>query len=446
MNQLTSDFLIELFCLCIKNKQVYENIAPFIEYSYFPSEPYKKIWKNLTNRYSLDQSLPSLGILSQTFETDEKILDILKQIKVCNPPILDMFLTAFEDFIKKCMFVKYYEEVAISYNKGDKEGAFAMTIQFSADLQAFTLKKPYYEPIFSKFADRYQEKYLNNLLQSVSVDNFIFSFGIDEIDFYAGTPKKGDLILITAESGKGKSQMLKWIAISNARKGAKVLHFQLEGTKEECYEAYDAAWTGSFQIDIENTTLSEEKLKNIHAIAAKIQGEIYVECPGQFDSISCVDIDHKITELEKIYGKFQLIVIDYCELTEPGDGKKYSPKEERFRREAIVNRFKNIAVKHDLILATATQATDVNIAERKLPDFKLTRSNISEFKGIVRPFSYHFTINHTDTEYEQSLARIYCDKFRKRRSGQTVKIATGFDRQRFYNKKRTFELFEPALK
>lgn len=446
MNQLTSDFLIELFHLCLKEKQIYENIAPFIEYSYFPSEPYKKIWKNLHNKYVLDQSLPSIGILSQTFETDEKVLDILKQIKVCNPPILDMFLTTFETFIKKCMFVKYYEEVAVSYNKGgDKEEAFAMSIKFSEDIQAFTLKKPYYEPIFSKFADRYQQKYLSNLLQSIDINNFIFSFGIDEIDYHAGTPKKGDLILITAESGKGKSQMLKWIAISNARKGAKVLHFQLEGTKEECYEAYDAAWTGSFQVDIENTTLPQEKLNNIIAIASKIQGEIYVECPGQFDSITCVDIDHKITELEKIYGKFQLIVVDYCELTEPGDGKKYSPKEERFRREAIVNRFKNIAVKHDLILATATQATDVIASEKKLPDFVLTRSNISEFKGIVRPFSYHFTINHTNTEYDQSIARIYCDKFRKRKSGQIVKLATGFDRQRFYNKKRTLELFTPTI-
>ncbi len=88
---------------------------------------------------------------------------------------------------------------------------------------------------------------------------------------------------------------------------------------------------------------------------------------------------------------------------------------------------------------TATQAMDIKPNILEDPDFYMTRSHISEFKGLVKPFSGVHTLNQTPDEYTERIMRIYNDKFRFSKAKQIVKIATDVHVGRFYSKKKTYE-------
>ena len=72
----------------------------------------------------------------------------------------------------------------------------------------------------------------------------------------------------------------------------------------------------------------------------------------------------------------------------------------------------------------------------------LTRYHISEFKGIIKPFSYFVTLNQTADERNSNVMRLHIDKIRKYKAQvPTVKIATNFDVERFYWHQKTVEMF-----
>jgi hypothetical protein len=78
----------------------------------------------------------------------------------------------------------------------------------------------------------------------------------------------------------------------------------------------------------------------------------------------------------------------------------------------------------------------------------MTREFLSEDKGKIRPFDYHFTFNQTFDEENNKdergepapLLRIYEDKMREYRGGRTISIVTNFGRARFYDRQKTIKL------
>lgn len=438
--QLTTDFLVDLFNASIKSKTIFEICVPHIEFSYFPHETYKKVWKYMQSHYSLHNNVPSIGMLAQTFIGDEKVTLFLGDIK--KAPIADKegVLNRFEHFLKECKFFYAYEHSTDEFNRGNKEKAYSIMTEFAGEVNLFSLKTNYFEPVFKGFSKRYTDKSLSKVMVNINEAPAIV-YGIDQFDAIAGTPKPGDTILLIAQSGVGKSQALKWISISNARRGIKVAHFQLEGTKDECTDAYDAAWTGALHTDIENANLTQVQIKAIEKTIQDIQGEIYIDCAEMFDSINMAMIDSKIGELQKLHGPIGLVVIDYLQLANPGDGKKYDAAHERQRLDATATKMKNVAIKHNVPIITAAQASDVKKEFTNNPKFVLTRNNIAEFKGLINSFSVVATLNQTDEEYEEELIRIYFDKLRKRKARQMFTVAQNRTRGRFYDKKRTLDLF-----
>jgi hypothetical protein len=100
-------------------------------------------------------------------------------------------------------------------------------------------------------------------------------------------------------------------------------------------------------------------------------------------------------------------------------------------------KMKNIAVEFNTRLITATQASSVDPQLLNDPKFVMTRYNVSEFKNIAEPFSYFFTLNQTKDEYINNLMRIYIDKCRKYKGGQTVTIHTNYSDGCFYDAIKT---------
>ena len=342
--------------------------------------------------------------------------------------------------IKKTKFVNLYSEIEGIYNRGEHQRAISELAKKSEEIHNFTLGIKPIVKIFSDFNQRQAERISRNAKTNGIIEKL--SFGIPSIDEYAhGGWYKGTSILIMGQSGSGKSTFGRWIGVHNARLGKRVLHFQAEGSKQDCLDSYDSAWTGINIFDIERgdfASIDLQRIEKARKAMLEDSGEIYVHVSQTFDSMSIEETREILYQTEKDYGKVDLAIWDYAELFT----LKTKHNDERKRREEIANKITNIAVEFNIGACALTQSMDIHSDLYNNPDFVLKRQHISEFKGMVKPFSGFLTINQTSEESNAGLARIHADKFRKGVKGDvTFKIAQSLDKGKFINIRRTSELF-----
>jgi len=441
MKVLTKDFVVELFSAILRDEKILLICKEYLKYQYLYDDSQKKVFKYIIETYTLTGVSPTIGAIGQTFSIDEETLNFLTKVKKVTVTKDDVgtLLSTFEIFIKDSRFRLLYDKITDLYNEGKKEGAIKYLEEESALISSFSLKDNTYTTVFKGFADR-QEKRIN------SSDDILLeklTFGVHELDdLTRGGFNKGTSVLLMALSGKGKSTFLRWIGLCNARLGRRVVHFQAEGTEQDCLNAYDAGWTSVNIYDMETGSLPSDKKDKILKAQRDILatgGEIYVYASESFDSMSINKCNDVLDDIEKIHGPVDLVIFDYLEIFTVKGQYGSSEASERKRREEISNKITNIAVQRKCGTVAATQAQDISKDKVDNEEFVLTRNHISEFKGCVKPFSYFITINQTSDEYESEIIRLYCDKFRKYKSGQVVKAFQSLSNGRFYNAMKTLQ-------
>ena len=433
---LTPEFTTELFKSCFDSGNIFDVVRQHLKYSYLINEVEKKFWKECLTQYTLKEKRPTLGLIQVAMRKEKEVVDYIAKIKETIVNDHADVVEAFKQFIKEGKFVELFNEVADMYNKGEEMNATKILIKGAEELAGFGIKDKYYKKVFEDFAIR-------NANRKDGTDaRRKVPFMMDELDDVTkGGPETGEIILFLGESGMGKSMELVHHGVSTARRGGRVAHFQLEGTEQQCLNRYDANWTGALYHDIKKGELSDKSYDKCKKIVDKIgRGEVYVEAFEKFGSATINDIRNSIRELKKLYGQFDLVLIDYLELIELGDGVKYGANDERFRQERIGRMLKEIAMEEDVVIGTATQASNLNYELKKDQDFVMTREYLADAKGKIRPFDYFITMNQTPDERNNNLMRLHCDKLREHKAGQTMTIATNFSRSRFYDRKRTLDL------
>lgn len=447
---LSADFIAELVKACLVDSKILNICKQHLKYQFLENEAQKKVLKYIFdfNEVNIGQ-VPTVGMIGQVFGTDKDALKFLKVVKIADitNQTKDNLLTVFEDWLKKRrLIILVQDKFQTLYNTdGKQEEAMNMLAVESNEIANFKLKDEYYTTIFEDFNSRQEER------RKKTKDDVTKSkcpSGIHELDdlLYGGF-KKGTSFCLLARSGVGKTTALMWIAIANARIGKRVVVFHGEGTEEEHKEAYDAAWTGTNLRDIEYGEIpfgNEGKIEKARSFILASGGEIILVCAESFDSMSIDDSYEKLKDIQRIKGKIDMALFDYMEImTSKG---KYSNTEsgERKRRADIANKIVNISTDVSLgkmVTGTATQANDIKPDKWNNAEYTLTRSDISEFKGSVQPFSYFITFNQTKDEYVNQIMRLYMDKFRKFGSGQVIRIYQDRGQARFYNSQKTMEHF-----
>ena len=129
-------------------------------------------------------------------------------------------------------------------------------------------------------------------------------------------------------------------------------------------------------------------------------------------------------------------------MLEVGDGKNYGVGDERFRQQKLSKAMKTLAMEFNAVVHTATQANTPTKEETDDPEFVLSRYNINEDKGKIRPTDGFMTLNVTSDERQEQFMRIYVDKAREHSGGQIIHICNNFAYSRFYDAKRTAETNE----
>lgn len=450
--QISSKFLYEIFKLCFKNRQFFELCKKYLKYEFLPSEGYKEIWKKIINYTNLNNDLPSIGGINQSLlglkdtNLQNEIEKILSEIKNTPTPNLDTIISELENYLKISMSSSFLSKAVKSWNDNEQEKVLKSILKFSNELQNFRLKDDIeYDRIIKDFDKRLNLRRIDYEL-GAHFKNKAY-FGIDQLDEIAGGVEETELVGFLAQSGIGKSTLIRWIGFNNAMLGLDVLHFQLEGSKKDAELGYEQLWTGINKYKLANSLISEEEYNNLDFSKSTIKGEVHLKAFEQFGTVTTLDVRNGIIDFEKKNGKKpELVLIDYFELLEPGlkinqrfDNGAFGEKK---RRIAIAQELKNIAMEQKVIIIIVTQASAVEDKLLNDDTFVMTRYNCSGDKNMVNPFSYFFTLNQTDEEYYQQIMRIWVDKLRHSKKGRNredriVKIIQDYDHSKFYNRSRT---------
>lgn len=439
-NMLTSNFVTELLAVALRRKTIFDVARQYLKYSYFQTEPEKKLWQWIVKRNDLTGQIPTIGQAQQHFNEDDKVLEKLyeiSEVRIDDDYNYEELIDTFEKFIKKMKFLEANDKITDLYNSGKKEQAWDMFVKYAEDFEKFSIKDAKFETVFGDFAIRQSRR------QSEEY-NFRFKIptGIDELDYRLGGenggPETGECVLWLAESGGGKSQVLVHVGISAARQHHRVAHFQLEGTREQCLNRYDAAWTGTLYQDVKLGNIPLKKMDISQRVVKRLcRTDIIVSSEETFNAKTLVDIRRELIEMEKLYGKIDVIIIDYLELLEVGDGHVYTPGEERFRQAKLAKGMKMLAMEFNAVVHTATQSSNIPEENKQDPEFVITRAQLSEDKGKIRPFDIFITINQTRDEAKEEVMRLHTDKLRDYKNGNPIRICNNFAYARFYDRKRT---------
>ena len=448
---LAGNFLNELFKSCTRDKSLLLITKDHLKYNFLPSAEYKEVWKSICDHFDTTNRLITIGMLSQEFIEDKKVIKVLSKIRTADDIHPKDAVGQLELFIKNKIFIEAYDELPDLYNKNNQQGAFDLMLEVANKLSEFTLKEgTYFTKIYKDVIDRHHQRIIdkeNDDREGISKDKI--PFGVKPLDqlLMGGIPR-GNTALLLASTGIGKSKMAKWAGISASRRGMRVLHVQGEGTKREAEDAYDAGILGLNVHKLKYQSLSPSDIAEIEKAMDQIRhfgGEIYMKAYEQFDAATFRDIRDYVQDITDKEGPIDLLIVDYLELFDPGNGKRYATNNEgeRARRLACAEAFKNICVEFNIAGATPTQANDVPPSLFNDPTFVLTRHNISEAKGSLKPFTYFITLNQTQDEKKEKVMRLHVDKARfvDQSMNPTMSICTRFDVDRFYDHQRTVKKF-----
>lgn len=444
-NTLASNFVTELLAIALNKRTIFDIVRQYMKFSYFQIESEKKLWQWVTNRYDKTGRIPTIGQIQQQFSEDESVLEKVSEISDVeideeNVGSEAVILDTFERFIKKMKFLEANDKITDYYNQGKKDQAWDMFVKYADEFSKFSIQDAKFETVFGDFAKRQAQRQSEDY-------NFRFKIptGIDEVDYRlggeTGGPETGECVLWLGDSGAGKSQVLVHCGVSAARQGHRVAHFQLEGTKEQCLNRYDAAWTGTLYSEVKLGNIPAKKMEISKRIINKLKrSDIIVSSEETFNAKTLVDVRRELKEMEKSYGKIDVIIIDYLELLEVGDGHNYSPSEERFRQAKLAKGMKMLAMEFNAVVHTATQSSNIPEECKNDPEFVITRAQLSEDKGKIRPFDIFITINQTRDEMKEEIMRLHTDKLRDYKNGDPIHICNNFAYARFYDRKRTMEM------
>lgn len=269
------------------------------------------------------------------------------------------------------------------------------------------------------------------------------AFYIDELDVRnGGRDLRTQLTYFLAPTGIGKSHAARWIGRNACLDGLNVLHFQLEGSKEEVENAYSASLVICNAFRYEHGTLRDSDFQRMVQELEGVSGKLYVKAYPKFNShISTLTIKDDIAEFKEKYGiTLDVIVIDSADLLTDASGRKYGENGERHRRIAVANDLKDLAADENVWMVATYQSTIENPEWINDEKNVLTEYNTAEAKGLARPLTHLITLNQSANERREHTMRLNIAKSRFFERGEPFRIATNYDNEAFYDRQRSMNI------
>ena len=230
---------------------------------------------------------------------------------------------------------------------------------------------------------------------------------VDIDDISKGGLGKGELGVVVAPTGAGKSMVLVHLGAQALKAGKNVLHYTLELADTVVGGRYDAAITG---VELKNLIVFKEK---IYDEIRDIDGKLIIkEYPTRSASIQT--IKNHIEKLKRRNFVPDMIIVDYGDLIRPENSRK---DEKRHQLETIYEELRGIAQICECPLWTASQTNRSGLNAEVI-----TMESISEAFNKCFVADFIFTVSRTVEDKNTNQGRIFVAKNRNGPDGLVYPI------------------------
>ena len=445
ISPLSTEFLYELYATALRQDHLCAIVSQHMRSEYLPDRSFQRIQKVIASHYHTYKHTPSYAILSQTFHDDVDALELIDTFREYDEgQSIEVMTDMLESYIKGVRLQKVYVEVGKLYNDNQQEKAEDVLRKYAEWVAGFTLKSSSFVNVAETFMERYEANKRREFEEEQSGAAKVIRFYIPFLDaLNGGRNLRGQLTCFLASTGVGKSHIAKWIGVrANIDDNLNVLHFQLEGSEEEALNAYSGGLISKNAYYYEKGKIHDAEMKHYQKMIESYGGSIVVRSYPRFNAqVSTLDIKNGISEYRKLEGHSpDIVIIDSMDLLTDARHRNWGAEHERAKRIAVANDLKDLAADEKVWMVVTYQSTIEDRDWLNNESNVLTEYNCSEAKGLARPCTHLISLNQSSAERKENVMRLHIAKSRFFKKGATIKIATDYDNEVFYDSQRTDSL------
>lgn len=209
----------------------------------------------------------------------------------------------------------------------------------------------------------------------------------------------GELVVVIAPTGAGKSHVLVHLGAQAIKQGKNVVHFTLELGDTIVAKRYDACLTG---INLDDVISQKEA---IYEHIKDIDGQLIVkEYPTK--SATTVTIKNHLEKIRQTQMEIDMIIVDYGDLLRSTIANKRN-SEKRHELEGIYEELRGIAQEFECPLVTASQTNRKGLNEEVI-----TMESISEAFNKCFVADFIISLSRTIKDRSSNIGRLFIAKNR----------------------------------
>jgi len=397
---LGNTFQIQLLNQVIVDKDFAQSIMGVIESSYFDNKYFKIIIQMIKEYYKKYQTTPNFETLDQIVKSEisqelisKIVIDTLGQIKNA-PDEGSMFVQ--EKALKFCKqqeLQKAMDRANKIISEGDFESYDKVEGLVRTALQVGEVDKGTTD-IFAGLDTVLEEDYRHPVPMGIP--------GIDRL--LKGGLAKGEIGVILAPTGVGKSTILTKIANTAFNMGYNVLQIFFEDNPKIIQRKHFTIWTGIAPDDLANH--KEEVLSKITEIKETMKNKLILKKLAS-DSVTMQQIKNQVRKMIADGDKIDMVLLDYIDCVLP------DVAQDEWKAEGSVMRgFEAMCHELDLVGWTATQGNRSSISSEVVTTDQMGGSIKKAQVGHVI-----ITVAKTLQQKEMNLATIAITKSRLGKDG-----------------------------
>ena len=445
VSPLSAEFLYELYAIALRQEHLCAIVSQHMRSEYLPDAYFQRVHTKIRTHFTAYKTPPSYAALTQYFQNDIETIELIETIKSYDDgQSVDVSIDMLESYIKGVRLQKVYLEVGKLYNDNKQAKAEEVLRNYAEWISSFTLKGSSFVNVAETFMERYEANKKREKEEADSGVPKVVRFYIPFLDdLNKGRSLRGQLTCILASTGVGKSHIAKWIGVrANIDDRLNVLHFQLEGSEDEALNAYSGGLISRNSYYYEKGIIPEHEMKKYQKQIESYGGSIEVKSYPRFNAqVSTIDIKDGISEYRKIKGcSPDIVIIDSMDLLTDARHRNWGAEHERAKRLAVANDLKDLAGDENVWMVVTYQSTIEDRDWLNNENNVLTEYNCSEAKGLARPCTHLISLNQSSSERKENVMRLHIAKSRFFQKGATIKIATDYDNEVFYDRQRSLAL------
>jgi replicative DNA helicase len=305
-----SDFQTKCISALVSDKTFIERISDILEPKSFETDAHQFIVKETIQYFLEYKELPTLSVFKVKIDNIQNELlkhAVIDQLRMVYQKITDNDLK----FIKE-KFLEFCQHQAMK--NGLLECVDLLKVGDFEKIKAVIDKsqKAGMERNIGHEYDVDVEKRMSMMARNTVKTNWI---GIDTI--MDGGLSSGELGVITACAGSGKSWVLAKIGSEAMKQGKNVLHYTLELNENYVGLRYDACFTG---IDFQNIRKNVEIVKNK---ISNIPGKLIIKY-FPIKTVSANSLKLHAERIQLLGTKIDMIIVDYADILRPSQSDKNS--------------------------------------------------------------------------------------------------------------------------